>query len=308
MIFDKLFKKNSSKETAASENKTETGRSTKGVIIGEETGNSVSGDELIQMFAKQYAPYTIKDYVIKERTYDEIPPLDESRPMLRSMAHQVDLKRSQDPMVGAKIASQEIYINIINMLKDDKGVHAETLLAVLASVCGRLCVQGIMNTLSNMISGSDPERKKLLYATATILQIMIVETKNGDTYVMGDRIGNEFLLCYSNAIAQQGDIQKLIPVARKTSECVGTEDYWKTPFDDLVRHSPRELADRFTGVFEITYKTYCRFPQERMLAVAFAAQKAINELVVNQHVIDKEKAASIISEYGWRTSHYWGKL
>lgn len=302
MLFN-FFNKNKH----ASENKTETSISNKDVVIGEKTDNSINGIEFLQKFTEQYAPYTLKNYVIKERAYDEIPQIDENHPMLRSMAHQVDLKRSQDSMIGAKIASQEIYINITNMLKDDKGVHAETLLAVLASVCGKLCVQGIMNTLDNMISKSVPDRKKLLYTIASLMQIWIVETKNGEAYIMGDKIGNEFMLCYSNAIAEQGDIQKLMPVAKKTAELVSSEDYWVTPFDELVHYSPRELADRFTGVFEITYKTYCRFPQERMLAVAFAAQKAINEFV-NQHVMDKEKAASIFSEYGWRTSHYWGKF
>lgn len=304
MLFN-FFNKNKSKD--ASKDSTETSTSDKDSVIGEKTDNSINGIEFLRRFTEQYAPYTLKDYVIKERAYDEIPQIDENHPMLRSMAHQVDLKRSQDPMVGAKIASQEIYINITNMLKDDKGVHAETLLAVIASVCGKLCVQGIMNTLDNMISKSVPDRKKLLYTIASLMQIWIVETKNGEAYIMGDKIGNEFMLCYSNAIAEQGDIQKLLPVAKKTSGCVGSEDYWKTPFDELVHYSPQELADRFTGVFEITYKTYCRFPQERMLAVAFAAQKAINELV-NQHVMDKEKAAYIFSEYGWRTSHYWGKF
>ena len=145
-----------------------------------------------------------------------------------------------------------------------------------------------MNTLNNMISKSVPDRKKLLYTIASLMQIWIVETKNGEAYIMDDKIGNEFMLCYSNAIVEQDDVQKLMPVAKKTAELVGSEDYWKTPFDELVHYSPRELADKFYGVFEITYRTYCRFLQERMLAVAFAAQKAINELV-NQHVMDREK-------------------
>lgn len=42
-----------------------------------------------------------------------------------------------------------------------------------------------------------------------------------------------------------------------------------------------------------------------MLAVAFTAQKAINELAENNVM---EKAALIIAEYGWRTSHYLGKF
>lgn len=272
-------------------------------FIGQETNSSIDGIQFIRKFTEQYAPYTLDDYTIKARSYDDIPQIDENHPQLRSMAYQVDLKRSEDPMVGAKIASQEIYVNITNMLKDNKGVHVETLLAVLASLGGRICVQGLMNTIDKMVASDSPERKKLINAVATILQIFIVETQNGDIYIMGDRIGNEFMTFYNNAIAEVGDVQKLIPIAKKTSELAGNEDYWKTTFDDLVRISPKELADKFNGVFEVTFRTYCRFPQERMIAVAFAAQRAVHEAVKN-NILEKDKAVSIIAEYGWRTAHY----
>lgn len=301
-MFFNIFNKD--KKTADSKEKTEENQKKEDSFIGRKTDDSISGIEFLHRFTEQYAPYTLKDYVIKERSYDEIPEIDESRPQLRSMARQVDLKRSEDPVVGSKIAAQEIYINIKNMLKDDRGVHAETLLAVLASVGGRLCVQGIMNTLDSMVSYDVPDRKKLLYTIAALLQILIVETKNDDIYIMGDRLGNEFMIFYNNTIAEMGDAQKLVPIAKKTAETIGTEDYWKTPFDELVKQSPQKLADIFTGAFEVTFKTYCRFPQERMLAVAFAAQTAVNELVKN-NVMEKDKAASIISEYGWRTAHFW---
>lgn len=304
-MFFNAFKKD---KKSVVKKETESDSNGKEVVIGQKSSNSVSGTDFLRMYAEQYAPYTLKDHVIKERSYDEIPLIDEKHPQLQSVAHRIESMRSQDPMIGAKMASQEIYMNITNMLKDDKGVHAETLLAALASIGGRACVQGVMNTLENMVSADSPDKKKLIYSLATILSIYICETKSGDAYILGDRIGNEFTIFYKNALAGKGDVQDLVPISRKTAELAGSEErYWETPFDEIIKLSPQKFADSFNNVFEITFKTYCRFPQERMLAVAFAAQKAVRELTDN-HIMELEKAASIIAEYGWRTSHYWGKL
>lgn len=164
---------------------------------------------------------TYLNYVVKERSYDEIPQFGESRPEFRAMAYQVDLKRSEDPLIVSKIAAQEIYVNIKNMLKNEKGVHAETLLAVIASMGGRLCVHGIMDTVEDMVSLDASDRKKILYVIASVLQIVIVESRNGDAYILGDRIENEFMMFYNNSIAENGDLQRLLSISRKTAELVG---------------------------------------------------------------------------------------
>lgn len=298
MLFN-LFGKGKSENPPPPENKPQGGTSN---IAG-----SMTGTEFLHKFMEQYAPYTLKDYTIKERTFEELPDLDKIHPGLRSMAHQVDLRRAEDPMIGAKMAAKEIHMNLVSWLKDDKGIQSEMLLAALASVGGRVCVQGLMQTLDNMIATGIPDRKKLLYSIASLLQLMIVETKSGEAYIMGDRIGNEFMLFYSNSIGEKADMQKLLPIAKKTAECCGSETYWKTPYASLISPTPQVIADTFTGRFEPSFQVYCRFPQERMLAAAFAAQMAFRE-TVSQNVLDKEKAASIIAEYGWRASHYWGKF
>lgn len=273
----------------------------------QQPAGSMNGNEFVRKYMEQYAPYTLKDVVIKERPFEALPDIDHYHNGLRAMAHHVDTKRAEDPMFGARIAAQEILNNITNWLKDDKGVHSETLLAVLASVGGRICVQGVVNTFTNMISDNVQDRKKMTYAIATILQVFIAETPGGEAYIMGDRIGNEFLLFYRNAIGEAADPQQLMPVAKQTAQLCGNEQFWKTPYDELVKNSPKNIADLFADKFEVTFMTYCRFPQERMLAVAFAAQNAVKQ-IVSQNILSKEKAASIIAEYGWRTSHYWGKM
>lgn len=52
------------------------------------------------------------------------------------------------------------------------------------------------------------------------------------------------------------------------------------------------------------FAAYCRYPHERMMATAPAAQKAVDEAL---KIMPKDRATSILAEFGWRTSHYIGK-
>jgi len=259
----------------------------------------ITPQQLQELFTRSYSPYFIKGYVIPERKYEDLP-FEKDKPYLQTLMHQVDVKRKDDPFVGAKLAGQEIYANVINMLKDGKGVHVETLLAVLGSAGGRECSEGLIGTIKLLMA--DSSDKKIFYSMAGALGIFIAETSSGEGYIMGDRIGNTFCSFYDTAACTRGlGVQDLMPVSQKCASTCGKPEYWETPFDDLVRTSPKKLAELFAGKFEPSFKTYCRFPHERTVAFSIAAQKAVEQAA---GVISKEKAMAIISEYGWRTSHY----
>lgn len=263
----------------------------------------IKSEQIISTFNMKYSPYLLKGYIVPELKYDDIP-FDPEHPQLRTLTLTVDSKRKADPFIGAKLAGQEIYVNLLNYLKNENGVHIETLLAVIGSLGGRECVDGIMKTLNSLINENSPNRQQLINIVATTLNIMIVDTKNGEQYILGDRIGNIFSSFYETAASEQGiAVNHLKSLASEVASQLGSNNYWLTPFDDCVKHSPKELADLFYNKFEVTFNTYCRFPYERMFAFAIAAQKAIKEVQV-QSVISKTKALSILSEFGWRTSHY----
>lgn len=259
----------------------------------------ITAEQFQELFTRLYSPYLIKDYVIPVRKYEDLP-FDEDKPYLQTLMHQVDLKRREDPFAGAKLAGQEIYANVLNILKDGKGVHVETLLAVLGSAGGRECVDGLIGAMKALMS--DGSNKQLLNSLAGVLGILVAETANGERYIMGDRIANTFCSFYDTAACTQGlGVRSLRPLSQKCATTCGRSEYWETPFDDLVQTSPKKLAELFAGKFEFSFKTYCRFPHERMIAFALAAQKAVEQ---SAGVIPKDKAMSIIAEYGWRTSHY----
>ncbi|MDE5946939.1 MAG: hypothetical protein K2G63_06535, partial [Oscillospiraceae bacterium] len=259
---------------------------------------NITPEQLLTAFTVKYSPYLLKDYSFPERKPEDIP-VDEKHPELCSLVRNVDLKRKEDPFIGAKLAGQEIYLNLTNWLKNEKGVHAETLLAVLGSVGGHECVKGIMNTLNSIVNDNSPD-KNMEKAVAGLLGILIVETTNRERYIMGDRIGNAFSSFYETAASENGiALDKLTTLASEVASKIGTENYWITSFGEFVKENPRELADLFDGKFERTFNIYCCFPYERMLGFAVATQKAVKQA---ESVISKETALSILAEFGWRTA------
>ncbi len=263
---------------------------------------SIGAEQVIKMFCMAYSPYSLNGYIVPQRQPEEIK-VDNNDHASIAMMNYIDSQRLQDNFIGAKMAGKEIYTNLVNWLKDERGVHAETLIAILGSIGGRECVSGIMNTIASLISEEVQEKKQIENAIAGILDVLIAETKSGEFYIMGGRIAHAFCSFYDTASAgQEKSIEKLQPLASEIAGKVGTPDYWKTPFDNLVKYSPKEIADMFEEKFEFSFSIYCRFPYERVMAFAIASYYAISEV---ESVITKEKALAILSEYGWRTSHYW---
>ena len=257
--------------------------------------------DLNAAFMRLYAPYTLPDLKFVPRDIGDIP-LDDvpNSEKLRILAHEVDMRRRDDPYVGAKLAGQEIYANLIEMLKTEKGVHIETLLAVIGAAGGYECMYGIMTTFYKLL-----DELGLTVAAGGALSIFVAETKGGGKFLFGDRVGNEFCLFYMNAAkTSEPPIDALKPLSERAASTAGTPEYWKTPFDDKVGSSPKELSDMFCGKFNVTFKTFCVYPQERMIAWSIAAQLAVEQASEVISPDGFETAMSIISEYGWRTSHF----
>lgn len=257
-------------------------------------------EQINELFMRTYAPYSLPDFKPPIRSIDEFELDDEpDGDKLRILAHTVDAKRAEDPLVGAKLAGREIYANLIEMLKTDKGVHIESLLAVIGAVGGYECMNGIMTALNaTLAAGNYP------LSAAGALSIFICESNNGELNLFGDRVAMEFASFYMTAAKiSEPPWDKLKPLSEKAAKLCGSPEYWKTPFDDKVGKSPRELSEIFRVRFEETFKVFCRYPQERMLAWAMAAQLAVEQA---GKVIEKETALSILAEYGWRTSHFIG--
>lgn len=252
-------------------------------------------NQLLQIFNQNYSSNA------NNNKFDEILNSYEANPQMVSFLKEMIQKRNIDPFIGSKIAGEEIYINLIEILKNENGVHAETLLAILGTLGGNECVSGVMSTFDSIISDTvnDKNEEK---AIAELLDIIIVETKSEETFIVGNRIGNTFLsFYYTVADDSTIDVNTLTDLSLTVTLQMGTADYWKTSFNEYIPESPKELFEAFEGKFEQSLKRYCFSQQERMLAFAIAAQKAVQQ---SEQIMTKQKALAIVADFGWRMSHY----
>ena len=262
-------------------------------VIANEKQPTQSND-VMRLFQIRYAPYLVKGYKIPNLDINNLKLSKLEAEKYGSLALAIDIKRDKEPFIGATIAGKEILYNLTETLKTEKGVHAETLIAILGALGGYECMRGVVTSLEGFS-----------YAELAAIDTFIVEEGGKKTYILGDLIGNEFKTFFINSLGGNMEnneaINFLLPISKYCAERVSKPEFWQTPYNELIGQNPLELSDIFKNFFEKTFTLYTRFPYERVASYAFAARSAIKQV---SSVLDTNKAMSILAEYGWRTSHY----
>src|SRR5262245_52822184 len=83
------------------------------------------------------------------------PKKPSSNPAADAMVNAIRNQRKTDPLVGAKIAGKEIVARLSNAMKDQRGVHAESLLCALGSLAGYACQASLR--AQSIIKGQNPD-------------------------------------------------------------------------------------------------------------------------------------------------------
>ncbi|MEC5183246.1 hypothetical protein RCH12_000693 [Cryobacterium sp. MP_3.1] len=97
-------------------------------------------------------------------------------PGTQALMRQVQSQLAEKPRLGAQIAGQEIFQNILTLVKDERGVQVEVVATILGGLAGRAC---LLAGLSGQ-AGNDPTLSRLTLNT--------IGTKDGGTYLAGDAI------------------------------------------------------------------------------------------------------------------------
>lgn len=66
-----------------------------------------------------------------------------SHPAEEAMARAIAEKKKEDPLIGVKIGSKSFLDQLLNAMKNERGVHIESLLALLGSVGGFACQMSV---------------------------------------------------------------------------------------------------------------------------------------------------------------------
>lgn len=254
--------------------------------------NIGNADERLNIrFMLRYAPFTVKGFSFPERGIEDLPVERKAAENMIGFVRQLDKDRAGDPYIGAKAASDMIYDKLIDSLKTEKGVDLRIMLAAIGALGGYELMRGIT-------AAADGFTGEELFK----LNIMIAETTDGGRYLMGDFVGNQFRSFCMTAV-QDADLPagKLLPIAKYCAEKIGSADYWKSPYSEVIAVDAKALAEPFIERFSVFLDVCTLYPVERMMAYAFVASRVITQ---TGDQFPKEAAMSLLAEFGWRTSHF----
>jgi len=200
-------------------------------------------------------------------------------------------KRKEDPLIGAKVGSKEIFNRLVNVMKDDKGVHIQSILCALGSLAGYSCQASIRSEL--VVAKGLKENEVFT----------IVDCNDGKQYFFGDRINKRLLeeqysvwSLVAGAVVHLGvkeliDIREIFEYVTKT---IGGDNFGIPRITDSDRagDTPYNYVRHLWPALLPVIKSYC-LDNEWPILFGMAIQECI---IFGKDVIDPKVALSIVME------------
>jgi hypothetical protein len=212
-------------------------------------------------------------------------------PATASLLRVIEEKRKTDPLIGAKLGAQEISHRLLTAMKNDKGVHIESLLCALGALAGYACQASLR---AQAVQKGLPE-------TAAFT---VVEAKNGDRYFFGDPLNKplaeaQFSVWGLAAGAAQKAGCSALPDLKalfgRVAETVGSDSFGVPQLPE--GHRPGDLPLNYLRILWPPLlpivKRFCPAPQEWPVLFGLSIQDAIDK---GKSVIAPDLALRIVME------------
>jgi hypothetical protein len=201
-------------------------------------------------------------------------------------------ERVKNPVVGAQAASRKIVQRLLEDLKDERGVHIESLLAALGSLAGYACQVSVRMLL---IDGHGmPEEKAFV----------IVETQDGSRYFFGDPL-NKLLAedaysVWSLAASQAqhlgcATLPDIVEIFSHVASTLGGPDFGvpRVPENHRPRFMPVDYVKIVWPAMLPVVKNFCPAPALWPVLYGLAVQQVME---LGKSAIDPCTALSIVAE------------
>jgi hypothetical protein len=224
---------------------------------------------------------------------DSIPLKSEEQldPGTAALIRTVREKSKEDPLLGAKLGSREVFQRLLNGMKNEKGVHVESLLCALGSLAGYACQANLRAQA----------QAKGLQETAAF---QIVTTTDGRQYFFGDPLNNALagsqysVWGLAGGAAQHAgakefpDVNELFQHAAST---VGGDQFGvpRIPENHRAGDRPINYLKALWPVLQPTVKLFCPTPVDWPILYGLAIQEAMDTA---KTVIDPALAFRIVME------------
>lgn len=204
----------------------------------------------------------------------------------------INERKKEDPLVGLKIGSQELLEKLCAALKNEKGVHVETLLAILGALGGYSCHQAIHE---EFVQKSKHQEKDVF---------MIVVDKNGKKYYYGDSVNkllleNQYSIWSLVAAMSTHLTPEALPdiseIASHVAGTIGEPEFGipRIPDEHKSGDIPVNYVKNLWENLFPTVNSFCDYPNQRPLLFGLAIQQVMN---MGKDVIAPNVAAKIVME------------
>jgi hypothetical protein len=216
------------------------------------------------------------------------PKLD---PKTAALIRAIEERRKQDPLIGAKLGAKEIFQRLLAGMKNERGVHVESLLCALGALAGYSCQA---NLRAQALAKGLPEN--------AVFQT--VGTKDGRQYFFGDPLnnalaGSQFSVWGLAAGAAQHagatELPDLNEIFQHTSSVVGGDQFGIPRIPDAHRpgDKPINYLKALWPALLPTVKLFCPNPAEWPILYGLAIQESID---AGRSAIDPALALKIVME------------
>jgi hypothetical protein len=230
-----------------------------------------------------------------KRTPKDTPPQEPpsgggDAPGAASLAEIIKERSKDDPLFGAKAGAKDIFQRLLALLKNERGVHIETLLCVLGSLAGYSCQASLR---AQAIA-------KGLHEEAAFV---VVEDDKRTKYFFGNPL-NELLAearmsvwSLAGGAAQQagGQLLDVNEIFAHVSKVIGHAQFGIPRLPE--KHRPQDLPVNFVKAIWPamlpTVKAYCADPVLWPILLGLAIQEAIT---MGKTVIEPSMALKIVME------------
>jgi hypothetical protein len=210
-----------------------------------------------------------------------------SDPLLEAIAE----RRARDPLVGPKIAAEEVSRRLLEAMATARGVHVESLLAVCGALAGHACQASL-------------RARSLAAGQAETAGLHVVGTRDGGSFLVGEglvqALFNDPYATWSLAAgaAQQAGCEALpdpTELWRHGMETLGQESFGVPLVPSRHQPSPdslRLLPALWPALLPLAQRI-CPDPAEWPILFGLVAQKAIT---MGKEVIDPCLALRIVMD------------
>lgn len=210
---------------------------------------------------------------------------------MEALLHALEEQSKQNPLIFARVAAKEVLSKLVAGMKDQNGVHVESLFCALGALAGYSC-QASVRALA--LASGLPETARLSSA----------ETMSGEHFFFGDDLNAALaeskysVWSLAAGAAEQGgarDFPDLHEIFQHTAASIGSSDFGlpRVPCEHRAGDVPLNYLGKIWPWIFPSVTLYCRNPEDWPIAFGLAIQEAIDS---TKNMIAPAMALKIVME------------